>query len=49
MEKLGCGGSYVPLYAAMTYRFIDEATRPTNSVGVTYLSDTKTIQITKQA
>ena len=44
MEKLGCG-SYNPIYAAMTYRFIDEVTRPPNSIGVTYLSDTKTIRI----
>jgi hypothetical protein len=48
MEKAGCG-SYSPLYAAMTYRFIDEVTRPPGSVGVTWLSDTKTIQISKKA
>jgi len=48
MEKAGCG-SYNPLYAAMTYRFIDEVTRPPGSVGVTFLSDTKTISISKTA
>jgi len=48
MEKEGCG-SYIPIYAAMTYRFIDEVTRPPGSVGVTYLRDTKTIKISKTA
>jgi hypothetical protein len=33
----------------MTYKFIDEATRPPNSIGVTYLADTKTIRILKLA
>ena len=48
MEKEGCG-AFNPLYAAMTYRFVDVATRPPNGLGLSFLSDTRTLQIEKVA
>ena len=48
MEKQGCG-AYGPLYAAMTYRFVDVATRPPSGIGLHFLSDTKTLLIEKAA
>ena len=48
MERKGCGAYQTP-YAAMTYRFVDEATRPPQNQGTSFHDDTKTLRVGKPA